>query len=92
MDATVSTLSEVKAKGRIPRVPRKANTGVSVCLSADSAAEKAPGGGAVQRAFQGAELNNRQPRALYPTTLPFTREEEMKTFQEQQKLRQLTTM
>ena len=89
------TLSNIKYKEKILKAAREKQQitykGIPIRLTADLSAETLQARREWQDIFKVMKGKNLQPRLLYPATISFRFEKEIKTFTDKQKLREFST-
>ena len=88
-------LSQIKYKGNILKAAREkqqiTHKEMPIRLTADLPAETLKARREWQDIFKVMKKKNLQPRLLYPATISFRFDREIKTFTDKQKLRELST-
>jgi len=88
-------LTKTKYKERILKAAREKQQvtykGNPICLTTDLSAETLQGRREWQDIFKVLKRKNLQPRLLYPTIISFKIDEEIKSFSDNQKLREFST-
>ena len=92
---TLIKLTKTKYKERILKAAREKQQvtykGNPICLTTDLSAETLQGRREQQDIFKVLKRKNLQPRLLYPTRISFKIDEEIKSFSDNQKLREFST-
>ena len=88
-------LSKIKYKEKILKATREkrqiTHEGIPIRITADPSAETLQAGREWQDIFKVMKGKNLQPRLLYPATISFTFDGEIKTLTDKQKLREFST-